>query len=214
MGYRFLQCERKEALAIITLNRPEKRNALSVALREDIVKCLGELSADEAVRVVVLTGAGSSFCAGFDLGELAAGDMERIFAEARAYHQAVYTFPKPIIAAVNGPALAGGMDLAIMCDVRIASEVASFGQPQVRMGVVAAYDLLRTVLPQAVARELCLTGRRMEPQEALRLGFVSGVVSPDRLMEEAVGVAKVVAENRACLSAKAQFVKEQPLLFG
>lgn len=214
MGYQFLQCDKRETLAIITLNRPEKRNALSMALRKEIVECLGELRADETVKAVVLTGAGPSFCAGFDLGELAAGDMERIFTEARAYHRAVYTFPKPIIAAVNGPALAGGMDLAIMCDMRIASEVASFGQPQVRMGVVAAYDLIRTVLPEAVARELCLTGRRMEPQEALRLGFVNGVVSPDRLMEEAVGTAKLIAENRSSLSTKVQFLKEQPQLFG
>lgn len=214
MGYRFLRCERKEAVAIVTLNRPEKRNALSIALREEIVKCLEELEGDETVKTVVLTGAGPSFCAGFDLSELSAGDMERIFSEARAYHRSVYTFPKPLIAAVNGPALAGGMDLAIMCDMRIASEVASFGQPQVRMGIVAAYDLIRTVLPEAVARDLCLTGRRMEPQEALRLGFVSAVVSPDRLMEEAVGVAQVVAENRTGLSTKRQFLEEQPPLFG
>ncbi len=213
MGYELLLCERKEAVAIITLNRPEKRNALSSALREEIVRCLDELGADDAVKAVVLTGAGPSFCAGFDLGELASGDMDRIFTEARGYHRAVYTFPKPLIAAVNGPALAGGMDLAIMCDMRIASEGASFGQPQVRMGVAAAYDLIRTVLPEAVARELCLTGRRMDAQEALRLGFVNAVVSPDRLMEEAVGMAKSIAENRASPSTKLQFLKEQPPLF-
>jgi len=213
MPYEFLKCEEQEALAIVTLNRPEKRNALSTALRREIVECLTELASHEKVKVVLLTGAGPSFCAGFDMSEFAGGDTERIFAQARGYHRAVYTFPKPLIAAVNGPALAGGMDLAAMCDLRLAAEAATFGQPQVRMGLPAAYDLIRTVLPEPVARDLCLTGRRMAAEEALRVGFVSAVVSQDRLMEEALSMAMLIAENRASIPSKGQFLKGQPPLF-
>ena len=213
MDYQFMKCEEEDAVAIITLNRPEKRNALSIALREELVRCLEELEKKEEVKVVVLTGAGPSFCAGFDLKEFAEGNMEKILTDAVTYHRKVYTFSKPLIAAVNGPALAGGMDLAVMCDIRIASKEAFFGQPQVRMGISAAYDLIRTVIPETVARELCLTGRQMDAQEALSLGLISSTVPGEKLMEEALGAAKVVAGNKASLATKKQFLKEQPKLF-
>lgn len=213
MAYQFLKCEEQEGIAVITLNRPEKRNALSTALREEIVRCLEELEKQEGVKVLVLTGAGPSFCAGFDLSEFAGGKMEEIFAQAVIYHREVYTFSKPLIVAVNGPALAGGMDLAVMCDIRIASEAAVFGQPQVRMGVPAAYDLIRTVLSESVARELCLTGRRIDAQEASKLGLVSKVVPGEKLMEEALSLAREVAESGASQTMKGQFLKEQPKLF-
>lgn len=213
MAYQFLKCEEQEGVAIMTLNRPEKRNALSTALREEIVRCLEELEKKEAVKVVVLTGAGPSFCAGFDLNEFATGKMEEILAQAVTYHHKVYTFSKPLIAAVNGPALAGGMDLAVMCDIRIASEAAAFGQPQVKMGILAAYDLIRTVIPEAAAKELCLTGRRMEAQEALKLGLVNRVVPGEKLMEKALSLAREVAGSGASQMMKGQFLKEQPKLF-
>lgn len=213
MAYQFLRCDEEGPVATITLNRPEKRNALSIALREELVSCLEELGKKERVKVVVLTGAGPSFCAGFDLGEFAGGKIEEILADAVTYHHKVYSFSKPLIAAINGPALAGGMDLAAMCDIRIASEEASFGQPQVRMGISAAYDLIRTVVPESVARELCLTGRKMDSQEALNIGLVSKLIPRERLIEEALNMAKLVAENKASLTTKKQFLKEQPKLF-
>ena len=214
MAYQFLLCEEKEDLAIITLNRPEKRNALSKALREEIILILEDLEKNESVRVVVLTGAGPSFCAGFDLGELAGENAAEIFAGADAYHQKVYTFPKPLIGAVNGPALAGGMDLAVMCDIRVASEEASFGQPQVRAGIPVAYDLVRTVLPEVVVRDLCLTGRRLDAQEAWRVGLVKTVVSGERLMDEAFNLAREVAGNKGAPIMKRQFINRQPHLYG
>jgi enoyl-CoA hydratase len=213
MDYQFLTCAEQEGIAVITLNRPEKRNALSTPLREEIVCCLEELAAKEAVKVVILTGAGPSFCAGFDLSEFAGGNKEEIFAQAVAYHRKVHTFPKPLLAAVNGPALAGGMDLAVMCDVRIASETATFGQPQVRMGVAAAYDLLRTILPEAVTRELCLTGRRLDAQEACRLGLVNRVVPGERLMAETLQLAREIATSAASQTMKERFLRAQPTLF-
>jgi enoyl-CoA hydratase len=213
MDYQFLKCEEQEDLAVITLNRPEKRNALSISLREEIVRVLEELENKEEVQAGVLTGAGPTFCAGFDLSEFTEENMEEIFAQAVTYHHKVYTFSKPLIAAVNGPALAGGMDLAIMCDVRIVSETAVFGQPQVRMGIPAAYDLIRTVLPEAIARELCLSGRRMDAQEALRLGLVNSVVAEEKLMDEVLNLARAVAEHKGGQITKGQFIKEQPDLF-
>jgi enoyl-CoA hydratase len=213
MAYKHLICEELEAVAIITLNRPEKRNALSIALREELVRCLDDLGKKKDVKAVVLTGAGPSFCAGFDLKEFAEGNTEKILTDAVAYHREVYTFAKPLIAAVNGPALAGGMDLALMCDMRMASKGVTFGQPQVSMGIPAAYNLIRTVLPEPTARELCLTGRQMDVKEALNLGLISKILPGEKLIDQALKTAQVVAGNKASLATKEQFIKEQPRLF-
>jgi len=214
MTYEYLKVALPESMiALITLNRPEKRNALSTRLRQEIVNCLGELAADESIKVVILTGEGSSFCGGFDLKEFADGESESIFKEATLYHRAVHTFSKPLIAAVNGPAFAGGMDLAAMCDLRVVSEQAIFAQPQVRMGVPAAYDLISTVLPQSLARELCLSGRTMDADEARSSGFVCKIVAGERLLAESVALAAEIADAGAAGSMKHQFVQNQPDLF-
>lgn len=202
-----------EGVRLVTLNRPDQRNALSRQLREDIANCLTEMAGDESVRAVVLTGAGKVFCAGFDLKELAEGDASHTFAEAQAYHHKVFTFAKPLIAAVNGKAFAGGMDLATMCDVRIASTETEFAQPQVRFGVPAAYDLIRTVLPEAIARDLCLSGRPLTASDAVRCGYVSQVVENDEVVPTAVAFAQEIAKSAAAQAMKASFVSEQPKLF-
>ncbi len=213
--------ERGGGLAILTLDRPTKRNALSRALREEIAARLDELEADAAVRAVVLTGAPPAFCAGFDREEfdsehLARGDMERIFADAAEYHRRVYVFSKPLIAAVNGAALGGGCDLAAMCDLRIAATEAVFGQPQVRFGAPALYELLRTVMAEGAAREMCLTGRPCDAGEALSVGLVQRVVEPAALLAEAIGVAREIAALPAGLAeaTKRSFLALQPELFG
>ncbi len=211
MDYDFLTVKERDGVSTITLNRPNKRNALSTALRQEIVIALEGMEKDDDIKAVVLTGAGPGFCAGFDLTEFQTGDMNDIFAQANVYHYKVYNFKKPIVAAVNGPALAGGMDLAIMCDFRIAVESAIFGQPQVKMGVPAAYDLVRTVLPEGVAREICLTGRRMLPDEALRLGLVNKIVPGDQLIEDATAMARETATSGAFV--KEMIIKSQPDLF-
>lgn len=204
-----------DGIALLTLNRSEKRNALSRALREEITQRLDELAKSDQIRAVVLTGAGPVFCAGFDRSEFAEGDMEEIFAEATEYHRRVFTFTKPLIAAVNGPALGGGCDLAAMCDIRLAATTALFGQPQVRFGAAAAYDLMRVVLGSGAAREMCLTGRTYAAEEALAIGLVNRVVAP----EELVDVARTLAGEVASLpegvaeAAKRDFVARQPSLF-
>ena len=200
---------------VLTLNRPEKRNALSRALRAEIVERLDELAKNDGVRAVVLTGGGPAFCAGFDRSEFAKGGMEEVFAEAMEYHRRVYTFSKPIIAAVNGPALGGGCDLAAMCDVRLAATSAVFGQPQVRFGAAAAYDLVRTVVGSGAAREMCLTGRTYDAQEALQIGLVNRVLAPEDLLD----AARTLASDLVSLpedmpeSTKRGFVAHQPRLF-
>ena len=207
--------EEADGAAVLTLNRPEKRNALSRALREEIVQRLDELAKSDAVRAVVLTGAGPVFCAGFDRSEFAEGGMEEVFAEATEYHRRVYAFAKPLIAAVNGPALGGGCDLAAMCDFRLAATSASFGQPQVRFGAAAAYDLMRAVLGTGAAREMCLTGRTYDAQEALRIGLVNRVLAAEELVDTARTLASDVASLPEGMSesVKRGFVTHQPRLF-
>jgi enoyl-CoA hydratase len=205
---------RDDGVTLLTLNRPAKRNALNTRLRRAIADELAALGDDDTCRAVVLTGAGGTFCAGFDLKELQeSASPDALFADADAYHHAVHTFPKPIIAAIAGPAVAGGLDLALMCDVWVAAEGATFGQPQVRFGVPASYELLRSVVTEPVARELCLTGRVIDSAEAHRAGLVHHLVGGDAV-DEAVTVAVSIAAVPAAGTMKRQFIATQPDLFG
>ncbi|MBW2242142.1 MAG: enoyl-CoA hydratase/isomerase family protein [Deltaproteobacteria bacterium] len=207
--------EEAEGVAVLTLNRPTKRNALSRALREELVARLDVLEKSDSVRAVVLAAAPPSFCAGFDRSELAGGEMAEVFADAAAYHNRVYTFSKPLIAAVNGPALGGGCDLAAMCDFRLASIAAIFGQPQVRFGAAAAYELMKGVMAPGAAREMCLTGRTYDAAEALQIGLVNRVVEPDDLLDTACGLAREIAllPEAMAESTKRGFVALQAPLF-
>lgn len=213
MGYEFLLREDREGFSILTLNRPDKHNALSIALRGELVSALDDLASSDEIQCVILTGAGGTFCAGFDLKEFSSGNMEEIFADANIYHHKVFTFKKPLIAAINGSALAGGMDLALMCDVRIASDKALFGQPQVRMGVPAAFDLVRTVVPETVAREICLSGRRMDSAEAEKLNLINMAVNAENVMDEAIALARQIVENKTGPMMKEAILKTQKPLF-
>jgi enoyl-CoA hydratase len=198
----------------LELNRPAKRNALSEELRRLLTEALERAATDDAVRAVVISGAGGGFCAGFDLAEIAAApDPLAVFAEANAYHRTVHTFPKPIIAAVNGPAVAGGLDLALMCDLRVAGTDATLGQPQVRQGIPATHDLLAGVVGDSHARDLCLTGRTVDATEALRIGLVSRLTEPDQTLATALALAADLASLPAAAATKQQFVADQPEIF-
>jgi enoyl-CoA hydratase len=188
-----------DGVATLTLDRPEKRNALSTELRDRIADALDRLADDEDLRAVVITGAGPVFCAGFDLAEfeLAADDppfAEALWASSDRYHKTVLQFPLPTVAAVNGPALAGGFDLAVLCDIRIASTTARFAHPEITFGDVV-YGPLHDLVGGAVARDLCFTGRSMDAEEALRSNLVSRVVPeadlPAAAAETAVQIARV-----------------------
>ena len=196
-----LLVERDGEHAILTLNRPEKRNALSVALRDAISDALDELAADERLKCVVLTGAGSVFSSGFDLKEFtrAAEDEpfgRELWASSDRYHDTVLRYPLPTIAAVNGPALAGGFDLAVLCDLRLASTAARFAHPERTFGDVV-YGPLHDLVGGAVARELAIGGRELDASEALAVHLVGEVVAPD-----ALAAAVDAAVTRVCAAPR------------
>jgi enoyl-CoA hydratase/carnithine racemase len=182
-------------IAVITLNRPEKKNALSIALREDAIAILGRLACDQAVKALVITGSGGCFSAGFDMREFTVtgpGHSERLWRSSDLFHHAVHRFPVPVIAAVDGAAYGGGFDLAVLCDVRIATHRATFAHPETAHGPVV-YGPLHDLVGGAIARELVLTGREIDAREAQRLHLVSELTDPGELMERTVGLARQVA---------------------
>jgi len=190
---RVSHCE--DGVATITLDRPHKKNALSVALREEVLDALEHLRSDDSISCVVVTGEGDTFSAGFDLSEFAIDDdafQRQLWDSSDRFHHALLRFPLPLIAAVNGPALAGGFDLAVLCDLRIASSSARFSHPERSFGDVV-YGPLHDLVGGAVARDLCLTGRTVDANEAHELRLVSRVVAPTELMAVAREVARGIA---------------------
>jgi len=193
-----------ERVALVTLNRPERRNALDSELLRALPARMAELDTDEGVDVVVLTGADPAFCAGLDLKEL--GDTGgNLGSSAREAPQATGAqrgpFPyvdKPLIGAINGVAVTGGLELALACDFLVASERAKFGDTHSRVGVMPGWGLT-IALPQAVgvrrAREMSFTGNFMGAEEALRFGLVNHVVPHDELLTFARGLALDIIGN-------------------
>ena len=213
MAYSTLLYELRDGIAVITINRPDKLNALSDAVIIELGEVATQVSADPAVRGVIITGAGpKAFVAGADIGELAR--CNRL--EARALSQKgsqvfrrLERCSKPVIAAVNGFALGGGCELAMACHFRIASENARFGQPEVKLGITPGYG--GTVrLPRLVGRgralEILLSGAPIDAQEAWRIGLVNRVVPADHLLPECEKLLRAILENgplavEACLEA-------------
>ena len=190
-----LSIERQKDVAVVTLQRPEKRNALSIELRLELADAFKGLSGDEDVGCIVLTGAGSAFCSGMDTTQFG-GDLEhrsRLVETSTLAFEAVGNCRRPIVAAVNGPALAGGFALALLCDLRIASQTAIFGYPELPRGIPPSYAAARAVLPAALARELCLTGRMLDAQEALAVGLVGEVVPTANVVARATALARELA---------------------
>jgi enoyl-CoA hydratase len=203
-------------VATITINRPEKRNALSIAVRDAISDVLDVFAADDNCKVVVVTGAGEVFSAGFDLREFEQPDLtDELWASSDRFHRTWLEFPLPTVAAVNGPALAGGFDLAVMCDVRVAADSARFAHPELAFGDVV-YGPLHDLVGASVARDLCLTGRAMDAAEALRIGFVSAVVPVDGLLPQAMETAASVgrASRDVLLRTKAKFIRRSGVVSG
>ena len=190
--------------AMITLNRPEAKNAFSPEMIRLWRKCLEEVGRDDRVRVVVITGKGDTFCSGGDIRDMAEGklrswDMKRYLWEG--VHRIVLTLEdldKPVIAAINGAAMGAGLDMALMCDIRICSDKAKLAESYILLGVVpgdgGAYFLPRLV-GVSKALELLLTGDVLSPEEALRLGLVNRVVPHDRLLEESIALAEKIADR-------------------
>jgi enoyl-CoA hydratase len=208
MGDDLLTRADADGVALLTLNRPEKRNALSIELRIALADALAATATDDAVGVVALTGAGSAFCAGMDVTQFG-GDRahrELLVETSTRLFTLLARHPKPTLAAVNGPALAGGFALALLCDLRIAAPQARFGFPELGRHIPPSYAAARAGLPAAVARELCLTGRIVDAEEALALGIVSQVGD----LEEALDAARAIAAHprAATLETKRRILLE------
>ena len=216
MGYNTIQLAYDCGVATITLNRPEKRNAISFELIDDLLRALDEVSNSEAT-VLIVTGAGKAFCSGMDLDNLKAllgRSPKQNLEDSQTMVQlfrSLYEFPKMTIAAVNGPAIAGGTGLALLCDFTLAVPEAKFGYTEVRIGFVPAIVstfLLRQV-GEKQARDLLLTGRIFGAEEAARMGLVSEVVPAENLMVRAGQLAVLLMENSpASLRATKQLLTE------
>jgi methylglutaconyl-CoA hydratase len=201
MNFNTLQLAYEQQVATITLNRPEKRNAISFELVDDLMRALQEVERSSAL-VMIITGAGKAFCAGLDLDELKSllgkTHEENVKDSARMAQvfRRLYDFPRPTIAAVNGAAIAGGTGIATMCDFTLAVPEVKFGYTEVRIGFVPAIvsSILVWQVGHKIARDLLMTGRLFDAAEAHRYGLVNEVVTPDKLMERARELAGQLAE--------------------
>jgi len=183
----------EDGVAILTLDRPERKNALSIALRDAASDALDELARSDQLRALVITGAGDAFCAGFDLEEFTRPEIsEEIWSSSDRWHRTVLEFPLPTIAAVNGPAYGGGFDLAVMCTLRVVADTARFAHPEHVFGQVV-YGPLHDLVGGAVARDLSLTGRRIDAAEAERVGLATRVVPRAEVVDAARAIAAEIA---------------------
>jgi enoyl-CoA hydratase len=195
MSYETLRVEVSAGgVGLVTLHRPEKLNAISIRMRDELSACLAAWRDEPAVRAVVFTGAGRAFSAGFELDEFKKPELHAdILRSSSRYHRDLWSFPKPTIAAVNGLAVGGGFDLATLCDLRVAAEAAWFAHPELEHGAPPLYSPLRWIVGDGVARDLLLTRRRITAQDALALHLVREVVYDDGLLSAAQALAASIA---------------------
>ena len=194
-----VETERDGAIAVVLLNRPEQLNALSDELMEELVSTLIELDRDQAVRAIVLGGSERAFAAGADIGELAQASAIDLYYQRRIERwDAIRGLWTPLIAAVSGYCLGGGCELAMACDLIIASESAQFGQPETGLGIIpgaGGTQRLTRAVGKALAMDLILSGRRLSAHEALAAGLVARVVPGEAWLEEAKDLAREIAEK-------------------
>ena len=203
---------REGAVLTLTLNRPAKSNCLHPDLVEQLSAALQAAEADTALSVVVITGAGSSFCAGLDLELLVRWTTEQklvyLDGVTRVFRR-VWSLPQPVIAAVNGPAIAGGFDLAAFCDIRLAAKEAIFGQAEINIGLTQIIHPLYKSIGLARAKELAMTGQNISADEAFRIGLVNHVYPREELMPRAMELAGVLAlKPRGALFATKRLTRE------
>ncbi|NLN39188.1 MAG: enoyl-CoA hydratase/isomerase family protein [Smithella sp.] len=203
MDLKYLLLSVDEKVATVTINRPDKGNALAPQVLEEVVTLFTSLAAREDVNVVVLTGGEKYFSAGFDLNEIR--KLEKVSNEAyinlfhRAY-RAILFCPQPVICAVGGAAIAGGFDLTLMCDIRYASERAKFGQREIVLSLTPVMDPLWRIIGLGRAKEVALTGRIYDAYEAEKMGYVSKVFPEGKLLESVAEIAREMASyDHGCL---------------
>ena len=194
-----VEVERDGAITVVLLNRPEQLNALSDELMEELVSALTELDRDEGVRAIVLGGSERAFAAGADIGELAQASAIDLYYQRRIERwDAIRGLWTPLIAAVSGYCLGGGCELAMACDLIVASESAQFGQPETGLGIIpgaGGTQRLTRAVGKALAMDVILSGRRLSADEALAAGLVARVVPNEAWLEEAKGLAREIAEK-------------------
>lgn len=204
--------ERDGAVGVVTLNRPQALNALSIPLMKQVAAAFASFEADDSIRVIVLAGSARAFAAGADIGEMkdlaSAKAAQSALADHLARWDAVGRCGKPTIAAVSGFALGGGCELAMACDIIIASDTAVFGQPEILIGVIpgaGGTQRLTKAVGKSLAMDMVLTGRRLNAREALAAGLVARVVAPEVLLAEAMKAAREIAKGSpaAARAAKA-----------
>lgn len=199
-SYSTLLLEHRDGIAQITLNRPEKLNALNAGLQAEFVRCLREISGNDSIRVVILTGKGRGFCSGLDIRDFSnslAGFSE---SEGSSVFEMLEAVPQPVIAAINGAAVTGGLELALSCDLLIASSKATFADTHVLVGVPPGAGLsqkLSRIIGLHRALDVSLTGEFFDAAQALQWGLVSRVTEPDVLLADAWKIAHRIAENDA-----------------
>jgi len=198
LEFKHIIYEKKEGVALVTLNRPEVLNALSRATWHELAQAMDLADKDDEVRVVVITGAGRAFCAGDDINDLAtikdAFDAKAYFKEITRAARKVEEFTKPIIAAVNGLAYGGGCEIAMVCDIAIASENARFAQPEGKIGAWPPLAAVRlpSIIGRQKAMEIMLTGEPIDAKEAERAGLINKVVPPEQLKDAVMEMAKKI----------------------
>lgn len=198
-----------KGVAILTLNRPESMNAMNTKMALELIEALRELKYDDSVRALIITGSGSkSFCVGADLKErngMSQKDWKKQHDYFEEVTESIREFPYPVIGAINGYALGGGMEIALSCDVRTASERVGMGLPEATLGLIPGIggtQLLSRILPIGLAKEMLFTGKRITAEEGKQWGLVNHVFTQETLLEETVQLAKSMAKN-APLSLKA-----------
>jgi enoyl-CoA hydratase len=204
--------EHEDGLVIITINRPEAKNAVNRAVSYGVCAAVDELDARDDLRVGILTGAGGTFCSGMDLKAFLRGEVTRV--EGRGILGIALTPPrKPLIAAVEGYALAGGFEAMLACDLAVAARNARFGIPEVKRGLAAAAGgLLRLprLIPQRVAMELALTGDMIDAEQALRIGLINRITEPGEALAEARRLAhRIIANAPLAVAASKRVIVEQ-----
>lgn len=202
--------ERRGRIALLTINRPEKLNALNIATRKELADALDELREDAEIRVVILTGAGEkAFVAGADINEFAGRTavQQRAVMKAKSIFTAAEEFPKPLIAMINGFCLGGGCELALSCDLRLASDRARFGQPEINLGIIpggGGTQRLTRLVGEGKAMQMILSGEMIDAAEAHRLGLVNEVHPAAELAEKTFALANRIAEKSPVALAMAK----------
>ena len=219
-NYKYIKLDFKRGICIIKFNRPEKKNALSLDMRSEIIYALNTLKEDNKVRAVIFYGGTNSFSAGFDRDEVqkvvqGESDYEVFVESNHLFHQTIFDFPKLLIAAINGYALAGAFDLAVICHLRVASKSALFGHPEIRFGACPLFFPYMGLVGRGKALELTLnTGSRetfINAEEAYRLNIVNKLVETEEVLEEAIKIAKEI--NKAPEFAVSQLLEINKLNF-